>query len=69
MKTSKLLIVWFCWIVAVVLFAFATFLAPDDGIADQLTAPEFFLCALAACHLIGGAVLLVVTFMGEQDNP
>ena len=69
MKVEKSIIVWALWIFAVLCFAFAAYVAPDANPDDQLpiTAPEFFLFWLGMFHMVAGAVLLIETFLKEND--
>ncbi len=65
MIVSKSRIVWALWIVAVICFAFATYIAPEKE--SFPTAPEFFFFALGMFHMVAGGTLLVHTFIEEND--
>ncbi len=66
MKVKRSIIVWFCWVVAVMFFASATYLAPGIAGDGRLTALEFFLFDLGLIHMVAGVGLLAHTF--EQEN-
>jgi len=65
---KRTFVIWFCWVAAVVFFAWCSFWAPDADINDKApTAPEFFLFLLGMVHMIGGAVLTAIS-LGDQAD-
>ena len=66
MKVQKSIVIWALWVAAVLFFAFAMRAAPGDA-GEFPTGPEFFLFALGMFHLVLGGVLLVTTFLEDNE--
>jgi len=62
---TRTIVIWFCWVAAVLFFAWASYWAPGDS--GDATAPEIFLALLGVIHLLGGAALTTMSLGDEAD--